>query len=159
MNKAARASPVKAYRRLIIALSIEGGGNDLRCREAKPEAFMALSRLDSLQHEQVLNLTTVGRKSGLPRTVEIWFVVYQQRIYLLAEHGLRTHWVRNIQVNPVVAIRLTRHRFRARGRVLDAAQDQLEWQAVTSLSHKKYGWGDGLPVAFEALEEEQSRHG
>jgi F420H(2)-dependent quinone reductase len=112
---------------------------------------MALSRLDSLQHEQVLNLTTVGRKSGLPRTVEIWFVVYQQRIYLLAEHGLRTHWVRNIQ--------LKRHRFRARGRVLDAAQDQLEWQAVTSLSHKKYGWGDGLPVAFEALEEEQSRHG
>jgi hypothetical protein len=56
---------------------------------------------DSLQHEQVLYLTTVGRKSGLPRIVEIWFVVYQHRVYLLAEHGLKTHWVRNIQLNPL----------------------------------------------------------
>ena len=120
---------------------------------------MALLWLDSLQHEQVLYLTTVGRKSGLPRTVEIWFVVYQHRVYLLAEHGLKAQWVRNIQANPIVSIRLTQHRFRARGRVLHAARDHQEWQAITSLSRKKYGWGNGLPVAFEALQEEQSGHG
>lgn len=114
---------------------------------------------DSLQHEQVLYLTTVGRKSGRPRTVEIWFVVYQHRVYLLAEHGLKTHWVRNIQLNPIASIRLAQHRFMARGRVLDAAQDRQEWEAVTSLSRKKYGWGNGLPVAFEALQEEQLGHG
>jgi deazaflavin-dependent oxidoreductase (nitroreductase family) len=120
---------------------------------------MALFWLDPLQHERVLYLTTVGRKSALPRTVEIWFVVHQHRVYLLAEHGLKTHWVRNIQLNPIVSIRLGQHCFRARGRVLDAAHDHQEWQAVTSLSQKKYGWGDGLPVAFEALQEGQSGHG
>ena len=120
---------------------------------------MVLCWLDSIRHKQVLYLTTVGRKSGLPRTVEIWFVVYQQRVYLLAEHGLTTHWVRNIQVNPIVSIRLAQHRFSARGRVVDAAQDHQEWQAVTSLAHEKYGWGNGLPVAFEALQQEQSGHG
>lgn len=119
---------------------------------------MALSWLDSVQHEQVLYLTTVGRNSGLPRTVEIWFVVYQQRVYLLAEHGLKTHWVRNIQVNPIVSIRLKRHRFRARGRVLEAAQDHQEWRTVRRLSQEKYGWGNGLPVAFEVLQEEQSEN-
>jgi hypothetical protein len=41
---------------------------------------MALLWLDSLRHEQVLYLTTIGRKSGLPRTVEIWFVVYPHRV-------------------------------------------------------------------------------
>jgi deazaflavin-dependent oxidoreductase (nitroreductase family) len=120
---------------------------------------MALSWLDSLQHEQVLYLTTVGRNSRLPRTVEIWFVVYQHHIYLLAEHGLKTQWVRNIQVNPIVWLRVKQHRFRARGRVLDAAQDHHKWRAISSLSQKKYGWGNGLPVAFEVLQEAQSENG
>ena len=119
---------------------------------------MTLPWLDSLQHEQVLYLTTVGRKSGQPRTVEIWFVVSQHRVYSLAEHGLKTHWVRNIQINPIVSIRLMEHCFKARGRVLDAARDHTEWQAITHLSHQKYGWGNGLPVAFEALQEERSGH-
>lgn len=120
---------------------------------------MAILRLASLQREQVLYLTTVGRKSGLPRTVEIWFVVSRHHLYLLAEHGLKVHWVRNIQVNPIVSIQLKQHRFRARGRILDAARDHHEWQAITNLSQKKYGWGDGLPVAFEVLQEEQSENG
>ena len=115
--------------------------------------------LEGLRRERVLYLTTVGRKSGLPRTIEIWFVVLQERLYILAEHGFKAHWVRNIRVHPEVLIRIRERYFRARGRILEGARDRHEWQAVADLSRKKYGWGDGLPVAFEMLREEEPENG
>jgi deazaflavin-dependent oxidoreductase (nitroreductase family) len=110
---------------------------------------MPVPEFDALQHGKVLHLTTVGRKTGKPRTIEIWFVSYQGRIYLLAEHGLKAHWVRNLQANPDVIIEIGQSRFQARGRILDDARDQREWQAVADVSRRKYGWGDGWPVAFD----------
>jgi deazaflavin-dependent oxidoreductase (nitroreductase family) len=85
---------------------------------------MPIPEFDALRHENVLYLTTVGRKTGKPRTIEIWFVSYEERIYLLAEHGPKAQWVRNIQANPDVRMQIAQHRFRARGRLLDAAQDR-----------------------------------
>jgi deazaflavin-dependent oxidoreductase (nitroreductase family) len=120
---------------------------------------MQISELEGLQHERVLYLTTVGRKSGLPRTIEIWFVVYQQRLYILAEHGFKAYWVRNIRVHPEVSIRIKERHFGARGRILEGVRDRHEWQAVADLSRKKYGWGDGLPVVFEILQEEEPEKG
>ncbi len=105
--------------------------------------------LNALLHEEVLYLTTVGRKTGEARTIEIWFVIYQRRIYLLAEHGAKAQWVRNIQANPEVTMQLEGHRFRARARILDDARDRQEWQAVADLSRRKYGWGEGLPISFD----------
>jgi deazaflavin-dependent oxidoreductase (nitroreductase family) len=110
---------------------------------------MPMPEFDALQHEKVLYLTTVGRKTGQPRTIEIWFVSDQGRIYLLAEHGLKAQWVRNIQANPDVIIEIGQSRFQACGRPLDDARDQREWQVVADISRRKYGWGDGWPVAFE----------
>ena len=109
---------------------------------------MPVPEFDVLRHENVLYLTTVGRNTGKPRTIEIWFVSYKGRIYLLAEHGLKAQWVRNIQANPEVRMQIAQRGFRAHGHILDHARDHQEWQAVTALSHRKYGWGDGLPVAF-----------
>jgi deazaflavin-dependent oxidoreductase (nitroreductase family) len=120
---------------------------------------MAIPELAALPHERVLYLTTVGRKSGKLRTIEIWFVVYQERIYLIAEHGLKAQWVRNIQANPEVTLQIAQHRFRARGRILDDARDRQEWQAVADLARRRYGWGEGLPVAFDARQEEEAENG
>jgi deazaflavin-dependent oxidoreductase (nitroreductase family) len=116
---------------------------------------MLLRELSTLQHEKVLYLTTVGHKSGMPRTIEIWFVIHQRRFYLLAELGLKAHWVQNIQVNPRVTLRIKHRRLQAYGRVLDDVRDRQEWRAVAELSRRKYGWGEGLPVAFEVFQEEK----
>ena len=32
-------------------------------------------------------LTTIGRRTGLPREIEMWFVVCSQRFFLFAETG------------------------------------------------------------------------
>jgi deazaflavin-dependent oxidoreductase (nitroreductase family) len=110
---------------------------------------MQPSDIDGLQRERVLYLTTTGRKSGQPREIEIWFITYQGRFYLLAEHGHNAQWVRNIQAKSDVSIRIKQHQFRAHGRILDAEHDRQEWDTVADLARWKYGWGEGLPVAIE----------
>jgi deazaflavin-dependent oxidoreductase (nitroreductase family) len=116
---------------------------------------MSTFELNSFRDERVLYLTTTGRKSGQPRTIEIWFVISQQRIYLVAELGLQAHWVRNILANPQVLIEIKATRLLARARILNREQDQGEWLAVENHSIQKYGWGKGLPVAIELTPAEE----
>ena len=91
--------------------------------------------LASLVDADVLDLTTTGRVSGQARTIEIWFTYYEGRLYLNAEHGHDTQWVRNILVQPFVHIRLQQHDFEGYGRVLDRQQDQALWHIVADLSN------------------------
>ena len=102
-----------------------------------------LGQFDAIQ---VLYLTTLGRVSGLPRTIEIWFVAYQGCLYLLAEHGHQTNWVKNINADPHVYIRIAGQELDARGRVLDPIIDLDLLRTIQNLARQKYGWGEGLPV-------------
>ncbi|MBA0045842.1 nitroreductase family deazaflavin-dependent oxidoreductase [Mycobacteroides sp. LB1] len=52
-------------------------------------------------------LTTIGRKSGSPRVTYIKAVRDGDRAYLVAITGQHTLWVKNIQANPAVRLRLT----------------------------------------------------
>lgn len=52
-------------------------------------------------------LTTVGRRTGSPRVTYIKAVRDGRRVYLVAITGRHTLWVKNIQVNPRVRLRLT----------------------------------------------------
>src|SRR5215510_11272868 len=93
--------------------------------------------------EQYLYLTTIGRTTGLPREIEIWFVERDGRLYALAEHGRKAQWVRNILANSAVTIRLSGKRWKAQGRVLDPAVDARTYTEVQAHARNKYGWGDG----------------
>ncbi|HKG22429.1 MAG TPA: nitroreductase family deazaflavin-dependent oxidoreductase [Blastocatellia bacterium] len=107
-----------------------------------------MPHLESLSGLQVLYLTTTGRISGQPREVEIWFVEKGGRLYILAEHFREANWVKNVERDPRVRIRLGDLRFDATGRVLDPSRDEAVWNAVQELAREKYGWGEGLPVEF-----------
>ena len=110
------------------------------------------SPIDNRQSDHsVLYLTTTGRVSGLPREIEIWFVESGEKLYLLAEHFHRAHWVRNIQCDPKIKIRIGKREWRATGRVLDPEADREQWELAQELSRRKYGWGDGLPVEVSDL--------
>lgn len=52
-------------------------------------------------------LTTIGRKSGSPRVTYVKAVRDGNRVYLAAITGRHTLWVKNIQADPRVRIRLT----------------------------------------------------
>lgn len=107
---------------------------------------MAAASLQSIADEQVLYLTTAGRATGLPREIEIWFVVCEERFYLFAETGEAAGWVKNIRFNREVTIRISERQINATARVLDRQADRELWKQVAAIADRKYGWGDGLPV-------------
>lgn len=93
-----------------------------------------------------LYLTTTGRRSGLPREIEIWFTRRDGRYYLISEHSERAHWVRNLRTEPRVRWRVGEARFSGRARALDAPADAERVRKIRELSRRKYGWGEGLVV-------------
>ena len=95
---------------------------------------------------QYLYLTTIGRITGQPREIEIWFVESKGKLYILAEQFHDAQWVKNIERNPRVHVRLGARRFEATARVLDGERDRPTWLTAQRLAREKYGWGDGLPV-------------
>ncbi|HXX28952.1 MAG TPA: nitroreductase family deazaflavin-dependent oxidoreductase [Terriglobales bacterium] len=94
---------------------------------------------------QYLYLTTRGRKTGLPREIEIWFTTRNGRYYVIAEYP-NSHWVENLRANPQVQVRLGSRKLLAQARVLSAELEPDLYHAVEALSREKYGWGEGLPV-------------
>src|SRR5437016_5959912 len=98
---------------------------------------------DNFTSVQYLYLTTTGRRSGLPREIEIWFVHHAGCFYILAEHFHRAQWVKNILANPQVRVRLRGREFTATARVLDEQQDAPLYKLAQQLELEKYGWGDG----------------
>ena len=105
-----------------------------------------MSTTEGNKTSDFLYLTTTGRNSGLRREVEIWFVELEGRYYILAEHGLRTQWVKNILKQGSVRVRVGGREFGANARVLDETLDSDAWKLAQRLSREKYNWGDGLPV-------------
>jgi len=103
--------------------------------------------------EQFIYLTTTGRKTGRPREIEIWFVERDGRIYTLAEHGYKAHWVQNILANPAATIQLAEQRWRATGRVIEPDTSAELYADIRALARQKYRWGDGLPVEFRLDQE------
>jgi len=107
--------------------------------------------LDSVADEQVLHLTTLGRSTGLPREIEIWFIMHGERFYVFAESGEAAGWVKNIRRNPAVRVRIGERQTAATARVLDRRADQDLWDQVAAIADRKYGWGEGLPVEITPL--------
>jgi deazaflavin-dependent oxidoreductase (nitroreductase family) len=92
-----------------------------------------------------LYLTTTGRRSKLPREIEIWFTRRNGLYFVIAEFAT-SHWVRNVRANALVGVRLGEERFPARARIVDASAEPELHAAVQQLSREKYGWGEGVVV-------------
>ena len=111
--------------------------------------------LVSLRDEPFCYLTTTGRISGLRREVEMWFAVDELTVYLLSGARERSHWVRNLQREPRVSVRIASHEFHGTAAVVDARSDadglarsllvEKYRTPANDLSH----WGrTALPVAI-----------
>lgn len=103
--------------------------------------------------ETFLYLTTIGRKSGNPHKIEIWFVEHEEHFYLCSGGMYQADWVQNIQQNEAVSFYLAqgkdvqpetiRH---GTGRILaDGVADDLR-ETVKGLFTAKYNWSNGLIV-------------
>jgi deazaflavin-dependent oxidoreductase (nitroreductase family) len=64
-----------------------------------------LSDLEKVKGEKFIYLTTTGRKTGKPHTVELWFAISDNRIFLSHE-GAMTDWMKNIQKKGDVNVKI-----------------------------------------------------
>ncbi len=114
----------------------------------------------SWETEAFCYVTTTGRRTGREHTIEIWFGLNSGTFYLLSGGGLRSDWVRNINAEPRVTVRVGDKTFEAGGRVVDdPAEDAL---ARRLLASKYQGWEEGaemstwaqtaLPIALTPVE-------
>jgi len=96
--------------------------------------------------EPFLYLTTIGRHSGLPREIEIWFTERAGRYCVISGGRDRAPWVENLLTNTRVSFRVGGRTFQGRARVVDEKDEAELHAAVEALSRKKYGRGEGLIV-------------
>ena len=109
------------------------------------------SKTNSFDREQYLYLTTRGRRSGLPREIEIWFTHRDGRFYLIAEYPT-SQWIRNLQAHPQAQVRVAGENFTTRARIISPETEPELHGAIAELSRKKYGWGEGTIVELARTE-------
>ena len=104
-------------------------------------------------------LTTTGRRSGSPHTIEIWFARHGSVLYLLSGGRDGSDWVRNLREHPTVGLRLGESDMICSGRIVEDPQEDA---LARRLLLEKYGprssddleeWGrTALPVAIDLPE-------
>lgn len=101
--------------------------------------------MDLRADEPYCYLTTRGRRTGRPHTIEIWFGMHERALYLLSGGREDADWVRNLIEEPAVTVRLGNDLLAARARVVqDPQEDAL---ARRLLAGKYQGWREGQPLS------------
>jgi deazaflavin-dependent oxidoreductase (nitroreductase family) len=105
------------------------------------------------QEQQFLYLTTIGWKTRREHRIEIWFVSYADKYYVVSERKEKAHWVQNIVHNPRVMFNVNSKSFEAVARIVDKRTDSRLAEAVSHLMQTKYRWSDGLIVELTPYKE------
>ncbi len=79
--------------------------------------------LASLAGEDFCYLTTTGRVTGSPHTIEIWFAIDGRALYMLSGGGSRSDWVKNLLRTPEVTVRINGEHFDGRARIVESAEE------------------------------------
>lgn len=59
-----------------------------------------------LNRERLVLLTVVGRKSGKPHTVKIWFTAENGKVFVTSARGMDAQWVKNLRKTPAVTVKI-----------------------------------------------------
>ena len=104
-------------------------------------------------------LTTVGRVSGQPHEIEIWFAVdpaVGTTLHLLAGAGDASDWVRNLQAAPAVTVRVRDGTYVARARVVTDPDEEQRARDTVFAKYQPRNRGElvtwrarALPVALD----------
>ena len=91
-------------------------------------------------------MTTRGWKTGKEHRIEIWFVGYNKRYYIISERFDSAHWVQNIKHNTKVSFSINEIVFTGTARIIDQMKESGLAGEVSKLMNTKYKWSQGLIV-------------
>jgi len=63
---------------------------------------------EAMDRGGIADITTIGRKTGQPRRIEIYFHHFDGSYYLTGRHGAKRDWEANIVANPEFTLHLKR---------------------------------------------------
>jgi deazaflavin-dependent oxidoreductase (nitroreductase family) len=90
-------------------------------------------------------VTTTGRRTGRPHTIEIWFGERDGTLYLLSGGGDRSDWVRNVRREPKVAVRIGDTQRAGLARLVDDPHEDADARRL--LASKYQNWSEGRPLS------------
>jgi deazaflavin-dependent oxidoreductase (nitroreductase family) len=100
----------------------------------------------------VLLLTTIGRKSGLPRVTPLQYEEDQGLYYIGSARGVQADWYRNIQVCPEVEVQVKERRFRAVAEPVSDAERVADFFEIRLKRHPVFVGAlmrlEGLPIHY-----------
>jgi deazaflavin-dependent oxidoreductase (nitroreductase family) len=99
--------------------------------------------LTDLPDTGTFELTTLGRRSGQPRTVEIWFVRSGGVVHVTGTPGSR-HWLANVRAHPGVSVRWRGHEVEA---VAEEVSDPREREEVVRTAWRLQPWYASQPYS------------
>jgi deazaflavin-dependent oxidoreductase (nitroreductase family) len=92
--------------------------------------------LKTIRKEKFAYLTTVGRRTGRPHSVEVWFSMVGERVFLSHE-GDYTDWMRNLTKNKRIRIQIGRANLEADATIVKEGESKE--LGKRSLYEKYYG--------------------
>jgi deazaflavin-dependent oxidoreductase (nitroreductase family) len=101
---------------------------------------------DDLRDEQYAYLTTRGRRSGRPHTIEIWFALVGSTVWMVAGGGTSSDWVANLVADPAVTVRIGSRTFTGRARTEPGGAGEAA-VARRLLAARYQGWEEGRPLS------------
>jgi len=118
-----------------------------------------LSDLKKLAEEDFCYLTTTGRISGRSHTIEIWFALNGQTLYMLSGGRDKSDWVKNALHTPAVHVKINNTMLSGQARLVN---DNEEDALARKLVFEKYvprssddlvEWSrTSLPIAVDIVE-------
>jgi len=91
--------------------------------------------------EPYCSLTTIGRSSGKPHEIEIWFTMVAGMLMLISGGGPNADWVKNLVAEPVARVRIGDVRLAVRA-TLQPTDPDVRLTAATGLAEKYAGQFD-----------------
>jgi deazaflavin-dependent oxidoreductase (nitroreductase family) len=94
---------------------------------------------ERLARYRQIKIGVIGRKSGKTISIPVWFVLEDEKLYLLPVQGSGTQWYKNVLKNPSIRIdaRGAEAEFRAK-----PVTDAKAVNSVVEIFREKYGAGD-----------------
>ena len=94
-------------------------------------------QLGKVASQKLVRVTTIGRKSRNPHTVELWFAVSNGKVYLSHE-GSETDWMKNVVNDGQISFEIGGKSFTGRARLLENGTEEA-WEGEVALYEKYYG--------------------
>jgi deazaflavin-dependent oxidoreductase (nitroreductase family) len=89
-----------------------------------------------LQHDNIIEITVIGRASGRSHSFPIWFALDGNKLYLIPVKGSDTEWYKNLRKRPSIQLSAHGKTFTTNAHILT---DETQLNNVLEKFREKYG--------------------